>query len=148
MIGCIVNTKEWSVGKDDTKIGGGFSDGILPFPKSGTTVVTLQKNKGRQQQSQQNQASKRQSQTRQQQVRQQNKSMSSVHKHMMNPLRKKQTQTRQQPHVRQSQVYTNQPVTSVNKQMGVNPMLNKTQRQSSNNMRHRTYTGQTGQTMI
>ena len=148
VIGCIVNTKEWSVGKDDTKIGGGFSDGILPFPKSGTTVVTLQKNKGRQQQSQQNQASKRQSQTRQQQVRQQNKSMSSVHKHMMNPLRKKQTQTRQQPHVRQSQVYTNQPVTSVNKQMGVNPMLNKTQRQSSNNMRHRTYTGQTGQTMI
>lgn len=148
VIGCIVNTKEWTINKDGDKIGGGFSDGILPFPKSGTTVVTLQKNKGRQQQSQQNQASKRQSQTRQQQVRQQNKSMSSVHKHMMNPLRKKQTQTRQQPHVRQSQVYTNQPDTSVHKQMGVNPMLNKTQRQSSNNMRHRTYTGQTGQTMI
>jgi hypothetical protein len=162
VIGCIVNTKEWTINNDDTKIGGGFSDGILPFPKSGTTVVTLQKNKGQtqkqqQQQSQRNQITKRQSQTRQQQpqVRQQNiytnKPVTSVHKQMgVNPLRKnQQSQTskqRQQPQVRQSQVHTNQPVTSVHKQMMMNPMLRK--KQSINNMRHRTYTGQTGQVTI
>ena len=43
VIGCIVNTKEWNLDNDEFKIGGGFSDGILPFPKSGTTIIKKQK---------------------------------------------------------------------------------------------------------
>jgi len=135
VIGCIVNTKEWNIDNDEFKIGGGFSDGILPFPKSGTTVITLQKNKGMQQQQQQSQRK----------VRQQNiytnKSVSSGHKQMgVNPMS-----------------YTNKSVSSGHKQMGVNPMRTTQQKsnqrqhkqtQSSNNMRHRTYTGQTGQVTI